>query len=693
MFRKLAIATVAALVITGLVAAPSVASPPPPSRRRPARGLHRQRSMPRASPPSSSSASTATSSSRRRAPTARRGRRAGDPERRPGRRSSPHGGTELRAQGRPVGAAPHAWRPSRRACSARTAAPAASRRSSWRRRPRIPKIAELRVIGQTVQGQDIVAVRVTKNVDEGEGRQAPDDRLRRRPARPRVDHARDGPPAARPRPRRLRHATRASPSSSTTTELWFVPVANPDGYDFTFQRGPAAVAQEPARQRRRRRDHARRRRRPQPQLPDPLGLRQRGLVAEPGERDLPRARARPPSPRRRRSTRCSRGITPEFLDQLPLGRRAAAARHRLAGGDAVAGRRDLRGDGRRRRQPGGPRLRPRHLGRAVHDQRRHRRAHAGGVRHARLHAGDVDLRDGVGVDPDDDVGRRGLRERLQLPRRRGADPGRVREEHPVRAGRRRVGARTRTTRCRSSAATPRTSASTRFTVSYGDPQTVAVVAPSATLQDKRMNYRINGGRAQDRAGRGVDGRRALRRRERRLLRRVPRHGARAPSRATASRCGSPARPSATRHRRAARPSRSRASTSPTRWRRTPATRCSIIANEDYTGVNPDVPAPARPRRSTSTSTSPRSQANGVTPDVWDVDAQGVPHDLGVLEPLRRRPLVPRRQPADPGSRGRAHRVRLRSADSRTSSVAERQQYLTMAVRDYLNEGGKLALRR
>ncbi len=24
------------------------------------------------------------------------------------------------------------------------------------------------------------------------------------------------------------------------------------------------------------------------------------------------------------------------------------------------------------------------------------------------------------------------------------------------------------------------------------------------------------------------------------------------------------------------------------------------------------------------------EANGVTPDVWDVDAQGVPHDLGVL---------------------------------------------------------------
>ncbi len=35
-------------------------------------------------------------------------------------------------------------------------------------------------------------------------------------------------------------------------------------------------------------------------------------------------------------------------------------------------------------------------------------------------------------DPDDEWEARGLRQRLQLPGRRGADPGRVREEHPVR---------------------------------------------------------------------------------------------------------------------------------------------------------------------------------------------------------------------------------------------------------------------
>ena len=53
----------------------------------------------------------------------------------------------------------------------------------------------------------------------------------------------------------------------------------------------APVAQEPARQRRRRPDHGRRRRRPQPQLPQPLELRQGGLVVDPLERHLPRAAA------------------------------------------------------------------------------------------------------------------------------------------------------------------------------------------------------------------------------------------------------------------------------------------------------------------------------------------------------------------------------------------------------------------
>ena len=113
----------------------------------------------------------------------------------------------------------------------------------------------------------------------------------------------------------------------------------------------------------------------------------------------------------------------------------------------------------------------------------------------------------------------------------------------------------------------------------------------------------------------------------------------------------------------------------------------IVANEDYTGVNPEaVPTNAGPKYVDAHVAA--FEANGVTPDVWDVDAQGVPHDLGVL--------------------GHYDAVLWYLGDNRLTqdpedqftdyfggqvpdlAVAERQQYLTLAMRDYLNEGGKVA---
>ena len=113
----------------------------------------------------------------------------------------------------------------------------------------------------------------------------------------------------------------------------------------------------------------------------------------------------------------------------------------------------------------------------------------------------------------------------------------------------------------------------------------------------------------------------------------------------------------------------------------------IIANEDYTGYNPEE-APRNDGLKYLDEHIAAFEANGVTPDVWDVDAQGVPHDLGVL--------------------GHYDAVLWYLGDNRLTqdeedvltsyfggqvpdlAVAERQQYLTIAVRDYLNEGGKLA---
>jgi len=95
-----------------------------------------------------------------------------------------------------------------------------------------PAIAELHTLGQTVNGQDINAVRVTSNP----GR----TRLGRRPTTVYIgaQHAREWitPEMVR---RLLNHYLENYGTDAEITsiidnnELWFVPVSNPDGYDYT----------------------------------------------------------------------------------------------------------------------------------------------------------------------------------------------------------------------------------------------------------------------------------------------------------------------------------------------------------------------------------------------------------------------------------------------------------------------------
>jgi hypothetical protein len=113
----------------------------------------------------------------------------------------------------------------------------------------------------------------------------------------------------------------------------------------------------------------------------------------------------------------------------------------------------------------------------------------------------------------------------------------------------------------------------------------------------------------------------------------------------------------------------------------------IVANEDYQGVNPTYP---------EGTTGPKYidehvnalLANGVTPDVWDVDAQGVPHDLAVLGHYDAVLwyLGDNRLTQDPED----ELIQYGSTEYPDLAVAERQQYLTIAMRDYLNAGGKVA---
>jgi hypothetical protein len=113
----------------------------------------------------------------------------------------------------------------------------------------------------------------------------------------------------------------------------------------------------------------------------------------------------------------------------------------------------------------------------------------------------------------------------------------------------------------------------------------------------------------------------------------------------------------------------------------------VIANEDYKGVNPG-PAP-------SGATAPKySQsyvdalaANDLGSRVWDTDAEGVPHHLGVLSHFDAVVWYQgdNRLTQDPED----FLTEVFGDEVEDASAAEREHFLTIAIRDYLNEGGKL----
>ncbi len=112
----------------------------------------------------------------------------------------------------------------------------------------------------------------------------------------------------------------------------------------------------------------------------------------------------------------------------------------------------------------------------------------------------------------------------------------------------------------------------------------------------------------------------------------------------------------------------------------------VIANEDYTGVNPDYPDEVTAPKYADSYVQ-AIEAGGRSADVWDVDAQGVPHDLGVLSHYDAVLwyLGDNRITQDPED----EMIQTPAGNLPDIGVAERQQYLTMSVRDFLNEGGKL----
>lgn len=112
----------------------------------------------------------------------------------------------------------------------------------------------------------------------------------------------------------------------------------------------------------------------------------------------------------------------------------------------------------------------------------------------------------------------------------------------------------------------------------------------------------------------------------------------------------------------------------------------VIANEDYKGVNPTYPAGTNAPKYADEYLN-AARAAGVKTAFWDVDQQGVPDAHGVLGHFK----------AVVWYLG-DNRLTQDAADEPTqvgnqfvpdAQVADRAQQLTIQVRDYLNEGGKL----
>ena len=222
------------------------------------------------------------------------------------------------------------------------------------------------IIGETLNGQDIVVLKVTKDANER--------RYGRRPAVlfASAQHAREW--ITPEMTRRLLHYVLDNYGTDPeitelvdTTELWFAPVLNPDGYDFTFTEGNRLW-------RKNLRDNNGD---GQLTLGDGVDLNRNfstkwgydneGSSIDPAS-DTYRGTGPNSEPETQALDNLFKRVEVRVLRQLSLGRRTAALRHRLAGQHAVAGRRHLSGDGRHRREPGDPRVRPRHLRRALHHQ-------------------------------------------------------------------------------------------------------------------------------------------------------------------------------------------------------------------------------------------------------------------------------------------------------------------------------------
>ena len=220
-----------------------------------------------------------------------------------------------------------------------------------------------------------------------------------------------------------------------------------------------------------------------------------------------------------------------------------------------------------------------------------------------------------------------------------------------------------------------------FDVSYGDPQTVAVTAKRA-LKHLQLNYKINNGKTKtaavsewrggERYGDENDHYYGEFRGEVR--------GARVGDRVKVWFSGS-------KKGKRGRDEDVQSAAFTYTLKSDTGAKVLVIADEDYNGVNPAYPTPTGGPLKYGQVHLDAVRAAGYSADLWDTDVQGVPHDLGVLDHYK----------AVVWYLGDNH-LTQDPEDVFTDTpfgnlpdlaVAEREQDLTLAVRDFLNAGGKL----
>ncbi|WP_433333226.1 M14 family zinc carboxypeptidase [Spirillospora sp. CA-294931] len=112
----------------------------------------------------------------------------------------------------------------------------------------------------------------------------------------------------------------------------------------------------------------------------------------------------------------------------------------------------------------------------------------------------------------------------------------------------------------------------------------------------------------------------------------------------------------------------------------------VLADEDYTGVNPKYPSGTNaPKYAQQYADLVKSSKH--KPQIWDIDKDGAPHHLGVLKHFKAvvwylgDNRLTQDQADDP--------VKTYLGDFPDSQVADRARDTLLSVRAYLNEGGKL----